>query len=55
MGIQDKVRSIILSRTTHKDNRKIGIEEECILHTSDNKRLPVNRCNLFQQLTCLIL
>ena len=53
MSIQDKVRSIILSRTTHKDNRKIGIEEECILHTSDNKRLPVNRGNSFSAIDLL--
>ena len=53
MSIQDKVRSIILSRTTDQDNRKIGIEEECILHTSENKRLPVNRGNSFSAIDLL--
>ena len=43
MNIKDKVRAIILSRTKHKKNRMIGIELESILHTSDNKRLPVNK------------
>tara|TARA_B100000959_G_scaffold89133_1_gene94618 strand:- start:6703 stop:7941 length:1239 start_codon:yes stop_codon:yes gene_type:complete len=43
MNIKDKVRSVILSRTKHKKNRMVGIEVESILHTSDNKRLPVNK------------
>ena len=43
MNIKDKIRSIILSRTKHKKKRMIGIELESILHTGDNKRLPVNK------------
>ncbi|MFL2983798.1 MAG: glutamate-cysteine ligase family protein [Candidatus Neomarinimicrobiota bacterium] len=45
--MHDKIRSIILSKKTDPVNRKVGIEEEIILHTNDNKRLPVNPGNFF--------
>jgi len=55
MNIKDKVRAIILSRTKHKKNRMIGIELESILHTSDNKRLPVNKGAHFAAVDLLII
>ena len=42
MNIHDKVRSFILSNSVKPENRTIGMEEECILYTHKNKRLPVN-------------
>ena len=42
MSIHDKVRSFILSNCVKPANRTIGMEEECILYTHENKRLPVN-------------
>ena len=42
MSIHDKVRSVILSNCVKPENRTIGMEEECILYTHENKRLPVN-------------
>ena len=47
MTLQDKIQSIILSKKTYSGERKFGIEEEIILHTLDNKRLPVNRGEIF--------
>ena len=47
MTLQDKIQSIILSKKTDLGKRKFGIEEEIILHTLDNKRLPVNRGEIF--------
>ena len=42
MSIHDKVSSFILSNCVKPVNRTIGMEEECILYTHENKRLPVN-------------
>ena len=42
MNIHDKIRSVILSNRVKPENRTIGMEEECILYTHKNKRLPVN-------------
>ena len=42
MSIHNKVRSIILSNCVKPENRTIGMEEESILYTHENKRLPVN-------------
>ena len=42
MNIHDKVRSVILSNCVQPENRTIGMEEECILYTYQNKRLAVN-------------
>ena len=42
MSIHDKVRAFILSNCVKPENRTIGMEEECILYTHENKRLPVN-------------
>ena len=42
MSVNSKVRSFILSNIVSKNKKKIGIEEECILHTEEGKRLPVN-------------
>jgi len=47
MTLQDKIQSIILSKKTDFGKRKFGIEEEIILHTLDNKRLPVNPGEIF--------
>ena len=42
MEIHDKIRSFILSNLVHTEHQTIGIEEECILYTKENHRLPVN-------------
>ena len=55
MKIKDKVRSAILSRTTHKVNQKIGIELETIIHTNNYKRLPVYEEGTFSSVDLLRL
>jgi len=47
MGLKDKIRSIIMSKTIDSKNRTIGIEEECIIYDKSDNRLPVNRGNKF--------
>jgi len=42
MEIHDKIRSFILSNLVHTEHQTIGMEEECILYTKENHRLPVN-------------
>ena len=42
MSIHRRTRSFILSNLTNPDNRLIGMEEECILHNQEGKRIPVN-------------
>ena len=42
MEIKDKIRSFILSNLVHTEHQTIGMEEECILYTKENHRLPVN-------------
>ena len=42
MSVHRKIRSFILSNLVSPDNRMIGMEEECILHNMDGKRIPVN-------------
>ena len=42
MSIHRRTRSFILSNLASPDNRLIGMEEECILHNVDGKRIPVN-------------
>ena len=42
MEIHDKIRSFILSNLVHTKDQTIGIEEECILYTKEDYRLPVN-------------
>ena len=42
MSVHQKIRSFILSSLVSPDNRMIGVEEECILHNQDGKRIPVN-------------
>ena len=55
MKIKDKVRSAILSRTTHKVNQKIGIELETIIHTNNYKRLPADEKGTFSSVDLLRL
>jgi len=47
MSLKHKIRSIILSRLVHHQDRTIGMEEECFIYTADGKRLPVNPCDEF--------
>ena len=47
MNLQNKIRSIILSHLVESEARTVGMEEECILYTKDNRRLPVNPCAEF--------
>ena len=43
--IADRIFSYITSKFVDNNNRKIGVEEESIIYTSDNKRIPVNSSN----------
>ena len=47
MNLQDKIRSFILSNFVPSDVRTVGMEEECFIYTTDNRRLPVNPCDEF--------
>jgi len=47
VNLHDKIRAHILSKTVSPENRTIGMEEECILYTKDDRRLPVNPCDEF--------
>ena len=40
MGIIDRIRSVILSKTIDSKHRTIGVEEECIIY--DKKNLLIN-------------
>ena len=54
MNIQDRVKSVILSKVVEPKNRRIGMEEECIIYTSAYRRLPVNPCKEFSAYELLI-
>jgi len=43
MGLKDRIRSLIMSKTVAPKYRTIGIEEECIIYDEENRRLPVNQ------------
>ena len=47
MATHSKVRSFILSNLVNKDNRMVGVEEECILHNEIGRRIPINSGNEF--------
>ena len=47
MNLQDKIRSFILSNFVPSEVRTVGMEEECFIYTTDNRRLPVNPCDEF--------
>ena len=47
MNLQDKIRSFILSNFVPSDVRTVGMEEECFIYTTDNRRLSVNPCDEF--------
>ena len=47
MEVHDKIRSFILSNLVHTEHQTIGMEEESILYTKKNQRLPVNPGNEF--------
>ena len=47
MNLQDTIRSFILSNFVPSDVRTVGMEEECFIYTTDNRRLPVNPCDEF--------
>ena len=42
MSTHSKVRSFMLSNLVNKDNRMVGVEEECILYNEIGRRIPVN-------------
>lgn len=42
MGLKDKIKSFIISKTMDFESHNIGIEEEVIIYDKDNIRLPVN-------------
>ncbi|SVA42885.1 uncharacterized protein METZ01_LOCUS95739, partial [marine metagenome] len=47
VNLQDKIRSFILSNFVPSEVRTVGMEEECFIYTTDNRRLPVNPCDEF--------
>jgi len=47
VNLQDKIRSFILSNFVPSAVRTVGMEEECFIYTTDNRRLPVNPCDEF--------
>ena len=47
MNLQDKIRSFILSNFVPSEVRTVGMEVECFIYTTDNRRLPVNPCDEF--------
>ncbi len=47
MGIIDRIRSVILSKTIDSKHRTIGVEEECIIYDKKNRRLSVNQGTKF--------
>ena len=47
MILHDKIRSFILSNFVPSEARTVGMEEECFIYTTDNRRLPVNPCDEF--------
>ena len=53
MKIHDKIRAVILSNLVATKHQTIGIEEECILYTKENHRLPVNLGDEFSAIDLL--
>ncbi len=47
MTIQEHIKNYILSNLVEEDERKIGVELECIFYDRDMKRIPVNPCDRF--------
>ena len=54
MNISDRIKSAILSKVVEPKDRRIGVEEECIIYTADLRRLPVNPCDEFSASDLLI-
>ena len=42
MNLNKKIQSYILSNIVSPSDRKIGVEEECIIYSHNNHRIPVN-------------
>ena len=55
MEIHDKIRSFILSNLVPTEHQTIGIEEECILYTKEDCRLPVNSGDKFSATNLLAI
>ena len=54
MYISDRIKSAILSKVVEPKDRRVGVEEECIIYTADLRRLPVNPCGEFSASDLLI-
>ena len=54
MNISDRIKSAILSKVVEPKDRRVGVEEECIIYTADLRRLPVNPCGEFSASDLLI-
>jgi len=53
VNLNKKIESYILSNTVLACERKIGIEEECIIYNQNNYRIPVNYCREFSAMDLL--
>lgn len=53
MNLNKKIESYILSNAVLASDRKIGIEEECIIYNQNNYRIPVNYCSEFSAMDLL--
>ncbi|MFQ6613217.1 MAG: glutamate-cysteine ligase family protein [Fidelibacterota bacterium] len=47
MQNQELIRDYLLSNLVNPDKRRIGVEIECLIHTKDGNRLPVNPSRTF--------
>jgi len=54
MDISNRIKSAILSKVVEPKDRRVGVEEECIIYTADLRRLPVNPCDEFSASDLLI-
>ena len=55
MILKEKFNSIIKSNFVQQKSRMIGIEEESIIYTEDNRRIPVNSRKHFSAVDFLSL
>ena len=53
MNLTKRIESFILSKNTRPENRKIGVEVECMFYNKNMRRLPVNLCDEFSSTALL--
>ena len=55
MNLNKKIQSYILSNIVSPSDRKIGVEEECIIYSHNNRRIPVNSGGEFSATDLLVI